>query len=99
MIETESPGFLASMAFWSSAPVVIALPSTAVMTSPPVGKLWPSTVAEPDAALEPRIGRGPALAHVGHLDADRHAELFGDGVGDRGDAHAEVGVLDGAVRR
>ena len=72
----ESPGFLASTAFWSPAPVVIAWPSTSAMTSPPVGKPLAVDRRAARRRPEPRLGRGgPLLAHVGQLDADRHAEF------------------------
>ncbi len=45
-------------------------------------------------SLEAGVRGRAAGGHLRHLHAGRQAELGGQGVGDRGDADAEVGVLD-----
>ena len=94
VIEALSPGFMAPITLWSSSEVETAFPSTAVMTSPPVGNSWPPTTVVASAALRPASAAGPPRGHLRDLHAGRQAELGGQGIGDRGDADAEVGVLD-----
>ena len=95
---TVSPGFLAAIALARSSELVIVLPSTETMMSPPTAT-WPLSVLVADgAAFDAGLGGGGALLHA----LDERAALDGQVQGrqravDRQRGQAEVGAAHGAA--